>query len=341
MSSKAAKIIAAIAVLLTVILALVGYRVSRTFAEGAQTAASAVKSEAQDAQPASPKLLAVVAVRPLAAYHKIDKDSVQLVEVAIAPTDYFTSIEQVVGREPLTDIDGGAPITGRYFAEGNPLAKAIPPGFQAVSVDITDVIAVGGFVRPGDVVDVLIYLKGTQDVQDVQARVLLRNTRVLAYQDLITERPEGLKEEEKANRNNENRRSRTAVLAVPLADTTRLMLGASIGELRLALHGLKPEAPAVALAPGDPAAAALPAAGSASTPAAPVDVAAALPTITDAALDEAARKLEAGTAQPKRVSPDKIITAAQLGFIEPPPGKKVVRQQVFVYRASTVETVTP
>ncbi|MGQ0502704.1 MAG: Flp pilus assembly protein CpaB [Panacagrimonas sp.] len=338
MSSKAAKIIAAIAVLLTVILAMVGYRVSRTFAEDAQTAASVVKPESAVEQ-AAPKLLAVVAARPLAAYHKIDKDSVQLVEVAIAPTDYFTSVDQVIGKEPLTDIDSGAPITGRYFAQGNPLAKAIPPGFQAVSVDISDVIAVGGFVRPGDVVDVLIYLKGTQDVQEVQARVLLRSVRVLAYEDLITERPEGLKEEEKANRANENRRTRTAVLAVPLADTTRLMLGASIGDLRLALHGLKPEEQVVALNAGDPATSTSPATGAGGTPEA-TPAAAALP-ISDAALNEAARKLEADKTPPRRITPDKIITAEQLGYIEPPPGKKVVRQQVYVYRSSTMETVTP
>lgn len=307
MSSKAIKIMAAVAVVLAVILAAIAYRVSRNYAESANNRETQRVAEPQ----AAPKVLAVVAVKPLAAYRKIEKDSVALVEVAIAPKDYYTSVDQVVGKEPLADIDGGAPITGRYFAEGNVLAKAIPPGHQAVSVEVSDVIAVGGFVRPGDIVDVLLYLKGNQDeIEHVQARVLLKKTRVLAYQDLIVERPEGLKDEEKPGRENNNRRQRTAVLSVPDADTTRLMLGASLGELRLALHGVIPEGTEV-VAVDSPAGTSLP-------------------------ISEAALKAEAA----KKV-PDKAITAAELSRIQAPPGKRVVRQSVTVYRASTVETVTP
>lgn len=309
MSSKAIKIMAAIAVVLAVILAAIAWKVSRNYAASANNRET---QRAADPQ-AAPKVLAVVAVKPLAAYRKIEKDAVALVEVAIAPKDYYTSVDQVVGKAPLTDVDGGAPITGRYFAEGNVLSKAIPPGHQAVSVEVSDVIAVGGFVRPGDIVDVLLYLKGNQDeVENVQARVLLKKTRVLAYQDLLVERPEGLKEEEKPGRDSNTRRQRTAVLAVPDADTTRLMLGASMGELRLALHGAAPEGTEVVAI--DPAAA-----GTGGLP-----------------INEAALKAEAA----KKV-PDKAITAAELSRIQAPPGKRVVRQSVTVYRASTVETVTP
>ncbi|MGQ0699078.1 MAG: Flp pilus assembly protein CpaB [Panacagrimonas sp.] len=319
--SNAAKIMGVVAVVLTVVLAFVGYRYSREYAETSERANQ--KPVAVKAEQAVPKLLAVVAVKPLPAYKPIAKDGVQLVEVAIAPKEYFTSVDQVIGKEPLTDIDGGAPITQRYFADGNILAKTIPPGFQAVSVEISDVIAVGGFVRPGDIVDVLLYLRNGNEVQDAQARVLLKETRVLAYQELVVERPEGLKDEEQTGRANSNRRQRTAVLAVPEAQTTRLMLGANLGELRLALHGLVPESTEMAALPAD------------------VQVP-DLQTVASSAEPRLVELAPAGNpAVPKKV-PDKAITAAQLSKIELPPGqKKIVRQQVFVYRGTTVETVTP
>lgn len=311
MSSNAAKIIAAIAVLLTVVLAILGYRVSRQYAVDSQQVQQKVSSE-----PETPKILAVVAVKPLAAYIKIEKDAVVLGEVSVAPKDYYTSLEDVVGKEPLVDIDQGAPVTKRYFGEGNALSKSIPPGFQAISVEVTDVIGVGGFVRPGDIVDVLLYLgRRGDDIEAVQARVLLKDVRVLAYHELIVDRPEGLKDEEKTNRAASNRRQLTAVLAVAETEATRLMLGASMGELRLALHGVTPPGTEIASLPPERV------------------IAGGLPANTDALKAVADKKV-----------PDKAITAKQLSRIELPPSEKkkiVVRERVFIYRGSEIETVTP
>jgi pilus assembly protein CpaB len=228
MSSTTLKIIAAVTVALALLLALVGYRVSRQYAENAEKAAL----NAQGA----PQTLAVVALKPLAAYKAIDKEAVALVPVAIAPTDYFTNLDEVIGRVPLVDIDAGAPVTGRYFKEGNAVTRIIPPGHQALSVEVNDVIAVGGFVRPGDVVDVMVYLRTGAGVPETQARVLLPAARVLAYEERVIDRPQGLKAEEGGG-DDRRRRLRTVVLAVPEADTTKVMLGASMGEIRLALRG--------------------------------------------------------------------------------------------------------
>lgn len=316
MSSNAARIVAVVAILLTVVLAVLGWRVSQQYAENSERAQAKVRQQSEQAQ--VPKILAVVAVQPLAAYQKIAKDAVVLAEVSVAPKDYYTSLEDVVGREPLVDVDQGAPLTKRYFAEGNVLAKSIPAGHHAVSVEVSDIIGVGGFVRPGDMVDVLLYLKGTGDVDSTQARVLLENTRVLAYHELLVDRPEGLKEQEQTERA-QGRRQRTAVLAVPEKDTTKLMLGASQGELRLALRGLQ--------APGAVAA-------STATPASePGAIAGAVPITAEAQAAEAAKKV-----------PDKAITLEQLSRVQAPPAerkKTVVRQSVIIYRGSEVETTTP
>jgi pilus assembly protein CpaB len=226
MSSTTLKIVAVVAVLLAVILAVVGFRISRDFAEQAQQAQVQVRQ--QEVQ----QTLAVVALRPLAAYQPIARDAVALVPVSVVPLNPYSSIDDVVGKVPLVDIDSGAPVTQRYFKEGNVLARIIPHGHQAVSVEINDVVAVGGFVRPGDIVDVLLFLRGGTGLDQPQSRVLLEAARVLAYEERIIDRPEGIKEDGSQQRS----RLRTAVLAVPESDTTKLMLGASLGDLRLALH---------------------------------------------------------------------------------------------------------
>ncbi len=307
MNSSIARLVAAAAVVLTLVLAFVTYRVSRDYAAAPEAAAKAAA-----AQPVLPKILAVVALKPLAAYHAIGKDDVGLVEVSVAPADYFTSVAQVVGKEPVVDVDSGAPVTRRYFGEGNLLARAIAPGFQAVSVEINDVVAVGGFVRPGDTVDVLLYLRDAQGVSAAQARVLLRQVRVLAYEELLVERPEGLSgDARKDSSRSQTRRLHTAVLSVPEAQTTRLMLGASQGELRLALYGQKP--------------------GSESAPAADTDA------VLVGGLPASPQTLAA--IQATQV-PDKAISMEELARIKPPPARQNgAAFQVPVYRAGSVETV--
>lgn len=234
MSSTALKIFAAVAVLAAIVLAALGYRMSRDYAQKSEAAQQQVRQQAAE------QSLAVVAVRPLAAYQPIARDAVALVPVSVKPADPIGNIEEVVGKQPLIDIDAGAPITHRYFREGNILARAIPPGYQAVSIAVNDVLAVGGFLRPGDVVDILIFLRGAEGVDRPQSRVLLENVRVLAYLEQIVDRPAGVQD-------NPNQRQqaqqRTAVLAIAEKDTTKLMLGSSLGDLRLALHGQSEQAP--------------------------------------------------------------------------------------------------
>lgn len=230
MSSTALKITAAIMVLLAVVLGAVTVKVFRQNAQVAQAAAARSAEQSR-----APQVFAVVAIKPLAAYQPIDRAAIALAPLAVAPAQYFTNIDEVAGKLPLQDIDTGAPVTQRYFKESNVLARTIPAGFKAVSLEVNDVIAVGGFLRPGDIVDVLLFLRSGSGVEQAQARVLLKQVRLLAYEDRIIDRPEGLKDAE--NKEAKQRRIRTAVLAVPEAETTRVMLGASLGEVRLALNG--------------------------------------------------------------------------------------------------------
>lgn len=295
MSSSTLKIVTVVLVLLALLLAGVSYRVFRSYAEEAKVATEQAKKESV------PQILAVVALKPLAAYKLIDRESVALVPVTVAPKQYFTTLDEVVGKTPLVDVDAGAPVTERYFTEGNVLSKVIPPGFQAVSVEISDVIAVGGFVRPGDIVDVLLYVRGGNGADQSQSRVLLKDIRVLAYQERIIDRPEGLKDDEKNG--NQPQRSHTAVLAIADADTTRMMLGVSLGDIRLALHGQK-------IAEQQTAENGLP------------------------------LSKEAAAALEKNKVPDKLLTASELTQIKKSAQSKTAEAPpIVVYRGSTVDHV--
>ncbi|HEY1076544.1 MAG TPA: Flp pilus assembly protein CpaB [Fontimonas sp.] len=301
MSSTTIKMIAVVSVLAAIVMVLLGFQFSRNFAEQAQKAQEQVS--VQEAK----QTLAVVALRPLAAYEPIPRDAIALVPVSIVPPANYGSIDDVVDKVPLVDIDAGAPVTQRYFREGNALVRVIPPGHQAVSVEVNDVVAVGGFVRPGDIVDVLLFLRSGAGMSDPQSRVLLEGTRVLAYEERIIDRPEGIKSEDK-----QRARVRTAVLAVPEKDTTKLMLGASIGELRLALRG---QAPVTDVAAADAAAPAAPA-----TP--------------DPAAAPGASAKAAGT-------PDKAISLAELSRLQQKSaGQAAPRPKVEILRGSALETVT-
>lgn len=269
-NSNAIRVVAIVLGLLAIILAIVGWRMSRSFAESASRAQE--QQQVAATTPTVPQIQVVIATRPLAANVPITSDAVVLAPVTIAPTEYFANVDDAIGRTPLIDIDAGAPVVPRFFKDANLIARGVPEGHRALSLKVDDVVGVGGFVRPGDTVDVLVFIKSVNDTptgrqggedQSVdiptQARVLIRDIRVLSYEEHLVEPPKGLEDEKEKQAQTQARRERTAVLAIPEAQVTKVLLGASFGELRLALHGSASSdtaaAPAVDAAAGTVAAA--------------------------------------------------------------------------------------
>jgi pilus assembly protein CpaB len=324
MSSNIIKVIAAVFVLLAVILGIIAYRMSHSYADNATKAAA---QPVPGAAPAAPTVQLVVALKPILANQPIDRASVKVVDIEqdAAPQNYYKDVADVAGRTPLIDVDAGTPLTPRLFKENNLLAKLVPPGFKAVSLTLTDVIGVGGFVRPGDVVDVLVYLRNDSQnkVEPAQARILLRDATVLASDEHIVDPPAGA-DKNATQQQQQQRRERTVVVSVPDADVTRVMLGANLGEVRLALHGLNPDqntaAPGVA-----PAAAA------------PAEIAA----VTPPPAAPAAKVAAAGSAAADQPLPDQPYTSEELGRLKP---KKAANapEGIVIYRGgSKPSTVYP
>ena len=245
MGNQGLKFAALAAVVLAVVLGVLAWRMSLSMADNARDAAKAEMQAQQDEKRGAQEqtTLAVIALKSLAATQEIGPDDVALKPISVVPERYFTKLEDVVGRAPLIDVDAGAPVTPRYFRDSNVLARLIPEGHKALSLEISDVVAVGGFVRPGDEVDLLLFLRGGSD-SPPQSRILLSQVLVLAYEDQIIERPHGLSDAE--GRKERRSRVRTAVVAIPQEQVTKIMLGASVGDIRLALRrqlvaGAEPE----------------------------------------------------------------------------------------------------
>ena len=149
------------------------------------------------------------------------------------PTGAFTSLETAMrdGRVTLRPILAGEPIlTERVSGKDGraSISYDIPEGMRAVSIPVTSVSSVSGFVRPGDVVDVLLTRPAPgSDENTKMTDVLLPNVQVLAIDQAA-----GI-------RNTKPRVGKTAVLLVDLMGAQVLTLAQEEGSLSLALRNIE------------------------------------------------------------------------------------------------------
>ncbi|MCK9531499.1 MAG: Flp pilus assembly protein CpaB [Gammaproteobacteria bacterium] len=220
MNSQQLKLFAVVTAVAALLFAYLAFQTSR------EQQARQQLLEAESLQGPSHWSKAVVALTPLPQGQAITEAAVKLVPVAIAPAEGFTRLEDVVGRTPVATIGTGEPLTQRHFSEGSDLSRALGEHERAVAIKVNEVVSVGGLIGAGDYVDVLVYVPADgRQVKLSQAQVALERLRVLAYGgDAGAARAS----------------DRTAVLAVPTKDVSRLVLAANAGDLRLALHGARP-----------------------------------------------------------------------------------------------------
>ncbi|MCJ8204646.1 Flp pilus assembly protein CpaB [Pseudomonas sp. RGM2987] len=99
------------------------------------------------------------------------------------PDDAFDSTEQAVGKIATFDILRGDIVRSARLSEhlgGSTLASLIAPDKRAISVRVDDVVGVGGFLLPGNRVDVLATKTTAAGSNNAVSRTILENLRVLA-----------------------------------------------------------------------------------------------------------------------------------------------------------------
>lgn len=207
-------------------------------------------------QPTLPQLPTVqvtypqlVATRDLPAGQILTATDVTVENLPERNSSALTSAEPALGKLTLVSITKGSPVLASHFPTVSPVAQSLKPNERAVAIKVNEVIGVGGFVKPGDQVDVLLYLRAEKETNDISsAQVVLNNVRVLAYGDDAAQTVSdansssagvGSVIEEGASRLDtiKIKDGKSATLAVPAQDTARLMLAENSGILKLALRG--------------------------------------------------------------------------------------------------------
>ncbi|TFZ44988.1 Flp pilus assembly protein CpaB [Stenotrophomonas maltophilia] len=244
--------IAAVALIgLAVLLALIAFMVGRK-PDAPATVAPVTQSEAQ-------AITVVEAVARLPAGEPITANGLRLVQRTAPVAGAATSIASVVGKVPVQDIAEGTAISSSALAQG--FSLQLRPGERALAVPVDELVGAGNRILPGDFVDVFLNLRNAQPSaggpgEAAQTRLLLSRLRVLSYgqQDIAPSASDAVASTDGETRNdpraaditgsgssqttgNEaNQPARSAVLAVPVADANRLLLGAQQGKLFLALR---------------------------------------------------------------------------------------------------------
>lgn len=149
------------------------------------------------------------------------------------PTGAFTNLADAQrNRIALQAIAAGEPILAARVTGSDgraTLATALPAGMVAISIPISDVTGVAGFVRPGDLVDILLTRQIPGDgagQQDKMTDVIMRKVAVLGI-DQVADKSK-----------TEPAIGKTATVQVDTLGAQKLALARELGTLSLGLRSL-------------------------------------------------------------------------------------------------------
>lgn len=127
-------------------------------------------------------------------------------------------------------------------SKGNFVAASLEPGERAVAIEVSASSMVGGFIGPGDFVDVILTYKETIRTEDndprVQSMIELNLDRMAT--ETILQNVKVLAVDQSAMRGEEEniKVGKTVTLAVGIQEAERLALAAELGDLLLSLRGV-------------------------------------------------------------------------------------------------------
>jgi len=189
--------------------------------------------------PARDTKTVLVAAAPLRFGTALTADMIAEVEwpASSVPAGAFTSREVLLGpggqRTVLASIAKNEPILAAKITgagQRGTLSAVIEPDMRAVTIRVDDVLGVAGFVQPDDRVDVLLTRSDRptspspyQVAGATYLDLLLQNVRVLAIDQI-------------ADRSGQAKPAKAVTIEVTTEDAQKVNLGASVGQLSLALR---------------------------------------------------------------------------------------------------------
>ena len=235
MNSRVMILLAVLLILGASIACYLGYKTTNEAKEAAVQAEQKAIAAQKVAEIGVPGKIAVVVVKQnIPAYKVLTAEDLAIDYLKIAPPRTYRTIEEVIGQPVQVELVAGDILELGDLQPGSEVARLLKPGERAVAIPVDEIIGGGGFVQPGDTVDLLLFLRGENGAKD-SAQVVMQSLRVLGFgADIIN--PDGGIEtpEQKAGRKSERARARSAVLAIAEKDVTRIMMASSLGTLRMA-----------------------------------------------------------------------------------------------------------
>ncbi len=152
-------------------------------------------------------------------------------------------LKDIVGERVKNRVEKGLPILKNQLVDGEDssmLSAALSPGMRAVAIDVKAWSMAGGFIMPGDRVDVVltyqVRMSGMRDNPEIQETInkyasetILEDVRVLAI-DQRTKKSEKKDKGAKVGK--------TVTLEVDAVGAEKLFLARSMGDLSLSLRGV-------------------------------------------------------------------------------------------------------
>jgi pilus assembly protein CpaB len=151
--------------------------------------ASTPQAHAAPAEPQGPNVLVAKRARPRGTIITADAVGYQLWPKEMVQDAYFVDGEadmnKLLGTVVRYPITAGEPVTqGALVAPGDSgfLAAALGPGMRAITVPVSEKTGVGGFIFPGDHIDLMLTqtISGTEGQPLNATETILKNLRVLA-----------------------------------------------------------------------------------------------------------------------------------------------------------------
>ncbi len=144
------------------------------------------------------------------------------------PDGAILKLEDLENRYARQRLFPGEPILAAKLMDSNAdNSLTIPEGYRACSIKVSGEVVVGNLVKPGDRVDVIVFLRRGGDVPLTGTRTILRDVRVWAV---------NAKTERSVDDQGQVNLAQTVSLLVTPKQVEVLTLAAELGQLRLSLR---------------------------------------------------------------------------------------------------------
>lgn len=135
-----------------------------------------------------PTYTQVVARNEIPVGHVLTAEDLEITTTQQQDAQTFSDLQSLLGKVPVVAVHQGEAFRVSHFPVTSLLGQALAPHERAVAIKVNEVVGVGGFITPGDYVDVLLYLRPDRETGDVSsAQTVLTKVKVLAYGALIGE----------------------------------------------------------------------------------------------------------------------------------------------------------